>query len=91
MPAADTDVVARAQAITWPAPTEAPARPRVPDAKPLPPVPSWPEVRTELDVAIERIALDQATPQQALADAQARCQAALDKFLQRQAARAGRR
>jgi ABC-type glycerol-3-phosphate transport system substrate-binding protein len=59
-----------------------------PNARPLPPIPIWPEVRAELDVAIERICLDQATPEQALADAQARAQAALDKFFQRQTARA---
>ena len=55
-----------------------------PNARSLPPIPIWPEVRAELDFAIERICLDQATPQQALSDAQARAQLAVDRFFRRE-------
>src|SRR5262249_16890423 len=61
-----------------------------PNARPVPPIPVWPEVRTELDVAIERICLDEATPLQALSDAQNRAQAAVDRFFARQDMRARR-
>jgi ABC-type glycerol-3-phosphate transport system substrate-binding protein len=54
------------------------------NAKPLPRIPIWPEVRAELDNAIDRICLGEATPEEALTDAQARAQLALDRFFQRQ-------
>jgi multiple sugar transport system substrate-binding protein len=55
-----------------------------PNCKGLPELAIWPEVARELSVAIERICLDQATPEQALAEAQVRAQAAVDRFFLRQ-------
>jgi multiple sugar transport system substrate-binding protein len=60
-----------------------------PNAKPIPPLPVWPEVQAELDFAIERICLDEVTPQQALADAQVRAQVIVDRYFQREDQRNG--
>lgn len=54
-----------------------------PNARGLPPIPIWPEVQTELNFAVERICLGQTTSESALSEAQARAQAALDRFFER--------
>jgi ABC-type glycerol-3-phosphate transport system substrate-binding protein len=60
-----------------------------PHAQGVPPVPIWPEVADELSNTAQRVYLLQATPEQALADAQARLQAKLDDFRARQRERNG--
>ena len=54
-----------------------------PNARPLPPIPNWPEVKAEMDVAIQKICLGQETPEQAMTECQTQSQIKLDKFLQR--------
>ncbi|MDX1933091.1 MAG: ABC transporter substrate-binding protein [Capsulimonadales bacterium] len=60
-----------------------------PNAHGVPPVPIWPEVSDELTVTTQKIYLLQATPEDALADAQKRLQAKLDAFRARQRLRKG--
>ncbi|HWP41129.1 MAG TPA: extracellular solute-binding protein [Tepidisphaeraceae bacterium] len=60
-----------------------------PNARGLPKVPIWPEIAAELSVAAEKVYLLQATPQQALQQAQHRGQLQVDRFFQRQALRTG--
>jgi multiple sugar transport system substrate-binding protein len=56
-----------------------------PNCRGLPEIAIWPEVSRELSNAIERICLDpNLSVEQALADAQVRAQAAVDRFFQRQ-------
>jgi multiple sugar transport system substrate-binding protein len=58
-----------------------------PNAHSVPSVPIWPEVADEMSVVAQKVYLLQATPEQALADAQSRLQAKLDDFRARQRAR----
>jgi hypothetical protein len=58
-----------------------------PNARGLPELPNWPEVVDEINVATQRVYLLEATPQQALRDAQTRAQAKIDRFFARQEAR----
>jgi ABC-type glycerol-3-phosphate transport system substrate-binding protein len=62
-----------------------------PNARGVPPVPIWPEVADEMNVAAQKVYLLQAEPEQALAAAQSRLQAKLDDFRARQSARKGGR
>jgi multiple sugar transport system substrate-binding protein len=61
-----------------------------PNAQSLPDTPVWPEIKAELDYAIDRIGLGDVTPEQALADAQVLAQAKVDRFYQRQDQREAR-
>lgn len=54
-----------------------------PNAKALPSIPVWPEVKAELDYAADRITLGQASAEQALKEAQVRAQEKVDQFFQR--------
>lgn len=55
-----------------------------PNARGLPPVPVWPAIAQELSRVAEKVYLDQSTPADALREAQARAQAEVDRFFQRQ-------
>lgn len=59
-----------------------------PNCRGLPEVPIWPEVQAELADAIDKICLDEMTPEAALAEAQARAQERVDRFFERQGQRA---
>jgi ABC-type glycerol-3-phosphate transport system substrate-binding protein len=52
-----------------------------PNAFTVPPLPIWPQVGDELSNAIQRVYLLSASPQEALDDAQARCQVMYDRYL----------
>ncbi|MCA1596730.1 MAG: ABC transporter substrate-binding protein [Chloroflexi bacterium] len=58
-----------------------------PHAYGVPPCPIWPEVGAEIDNATQRVALLQATPEQALRDAQERVDEKYREFKERQQAR----
>jgi maltose-binding protein MalE len=60
-----------------------------PNARTLPSLPVWPEVKAELDYAVDRVSVGEATAEQALRDAQVRAQAKVDQFFLRQAQREG--
>lgn len=59
------------------------------NAYPLPPVPIWPEVVSEMGNLVQRVALLEVEPKEGLAKMQATLQAKLDQFRQRQATRRG--
>jgi multiple sugar transport system substrate-binding protein len=61
-----------------------------PHASGVPPCPIWPEVGAELDNATQRVALLEATPKQALEDAQRRVEEKYREFKERQRARSQR-
>ena len=60
-----------------------------PNARGVPPCPIWPEVGAELDNAAQRVALLEATPEQALRDAQNRVDEKYRRFRARRQARQG--
>ncbi len=60
-----------------------------PHAYGVPGCPIWPEVGSELDNAVQRVSLLQATPEQALRDAQQRVDEKYREFKERQRARRG--
>jgi multiple sugar transport system substrate-binding protein len=62
-----------------------------PHAYGVPPCPIWPEVASELNNAIQRVTLLEATPQEALAEAQRRVEARYAEYRERRRARQGSR
>ena len=54
-----------------------------PNARPLPRIPNWPEVKDEMEVAIQNICLGDITPEAAMRECEKQSQIKLDKFLQR--------
>ncbi|HVK06330.1 MAG TPA: ABC transporter substrate-binding protein [Armatimonadaceae bacterium] len=60
-----------------------------PNARPVPPVPIWPEVNEEMNNTIQRIYLLEAEPEAALKESQARLTEKWDRFRALQSARQG--